>query len=161
MQEHTVGKEEMIEVSNNGNIPSALDTLLQWDGSLHITKKVRVERLKIDVTIRAATMEEMEKYNTQSEYVLRGTRGAAPARETDNIKLGRITVFNCVENPDLNDEKLQLKFNSPGGKQRVDHLIVNSLFLPGEVVMLQQEIMQLSGFDGGVYMAQGEEENLP
>ncbi len=161
MDKHTVGIEE--EVSSNGNnpgMPSALDALLAWDGSLRVIKKIHIESRNIDVIIRAATMEEMETFNNASETVTRGRRGSVPEKETDNIKLGRLLVFNCVEDPNLQDERLQAKHNTRDGKVRVGHLIVNSLFLPGEIVMLQNEIMELSGFDEGAYMAEDEDENL-
>ncbi len=163
MQEHTVEIEE--EVHSNGNdpssgMPSALDALLSWDGSLRVIKKIHMERLNIDVIIRAATMEEMEKFSTASETIIRGRRGSSSEKETDNVKLGRLLVFNCVEVPDLSNDRLQEKHNTRDGKIRVGHLIVNSLFLPGEIMMLQNEIMDLSGFSEGAYMAEGEDENL-
>ncbi len=149
------------QASQNGNSPAstdALDTLLKWDGNLHVTGKVRIDRLDIDVRIRAAGIEEMEKYNKASENVT--TRRGVVDRQVDNIKLGRLLVFNCVEDPDLKDSRLQQRHNLENGKERVETLIVNSLFLPGEMVMLQDEILKLSGFDEGAYMAEGEDENL-
>ena len=150
------------EVSQNGSSPAntdALDTLLEWDGNLHVTDKVRIERLGINVIIRAASIEEMEKYNKDSETVSR-TRGGVIDRQTDNVKLGRLLVFNCVDNPDFRDSRLQQKHNRPGGKERAEILVVNSLFLPGEIVKIQEAILVLSGFEGGAYMAQGDDENL-
>lgn len=154
-----VGQEE---VSQNGINPAntdALETLLNWDGNLHVIDKVRIERLGIDVIIRAASIEEMEKYNKASEIISR-TRGGILDRQTDNVKLGRLLVFNCVENPDLRNSRLQEKHNRPEGKERAEILIVNSLFLPGEIVKIQDDILVLSGFEGGAYMAEEDNENL-
>ncbi len=161
MEKDSVEIEEEL-VSQNGNSPAstdALQTLLDWDGSLHITDKVRIDRLGINVIIRAASIEEMEKYNKAAEIVSR-TRGGVIDRQTDNVKLGRLLVFNCVENPNLKDIRLQEKHNRPGGKERAEILIVNSLFLPGEIVKIQDEILVLSGFEGGAYMSENEDENL-
>ncbi len=164
LEETKVAKEQL---SNNGlGEPSgsnsmALDKLLKWDGDLHIEEKLRIERLDLDVTIRAVPQEELEKYNNQAMEFVKNRATQAVDRQVDNVKLGRLTVFNCVVDPDLGNEELQKLHNTDNGKMRDKFLIVNRIFLPGEIVMLSEAILSLSGFSGGAYMSEAEkEENL-
>lgn len=155
------------EIANNGvEMPygvdsMALEKLLQWDGDLIVTDVIHIDRLGIDVSIRSVPQEELETYNTMSETVTKNRATLAIERQTDNVKLGLLTVFHCVTDPDLSDSKLQGKHNSSKGKAREPYLIVSRIFLPGEAVMLSEAILALSGFTGGAYVAQSEmDENL-
>ncbi len=134
----------------------ALDKLLEWDGNLIVHDTVRIDRLDLDIGIRSVPQEELEKYNTQAESLSKNRQTQALIREVDNVKLGLLTVFNCVTNPDLKDERLQARHNMEKGKAREPYLIVNRIFLPGESTRLSEAILALSGFTGGAYVAQSE-----
>ena len=148
-----------VELQDSGSM--ALDKLLAWDGNLIVKDTVHIDRLDMDVTIRSITQEELEKYNSQSEMVTKVRNTGVVNREIDPVKLGLLTVFHCVVDPNLSNEKLQLKHNSPKGKARELYLVVNRIFLPGESVMLSEAILSLSGFASGAYVSQAEiDENL-
>lgn len=167
MDEHKV-KDVIVGDRNNNSLQVQNDTgsmvlnkLLEWDGNLIVEDTITIDRLGIDVKIRSVPQEELEKYNTQAETLTKNRQTQVVDRQTDNVKLGLLTVFNCVVEPDLKDDRLQAKHNMTNGKLREAYLIVNRIFLPGESTRLSEAILALSGFTGGAYVAQSElDENL-
>lgn len=115
------------------------------------TAKLRIRKragLQGDLvlTLKSLTDSEFRRIGEQAERPSGASRQerrkAQSAKETDNNLFLRLIVSNGVLDPNLNDPKVLSAHNAISGDT-----IVQSIFLPGEVARIAEEIMALSGWD--------------
>jgi len=114
------------------------------------TAKIRIRKRDglpedLVLTIKSLTDSEFKSIGEQAEVPVgsrAARRGAQSAKETDNNLFLRLIVTNGILDPNFNDPKVLAAHGAISGE-----MIVQRIFLPGEVARIAEEIMALSGWD--------------
>lgn len=97
------------------------------------------------LTIKSLTDSEFKRIGEQAEQPTGSRadrRAAKAAKETDNNLFLRLIVSNGILDPNLNDSKVLAAHEAIAAE-----MVVQKIFLPGEVARIAEEIMALSGWD--------------
>lgn len=97
------------------------------------------------LTIKSLTDREFKSIGEQAEQPTgnrNARRGAQAAKETDNNLFLRLIVANGILDPDLSSPEVLAAHGAITAE-----MIVQRIFLPGEVARIAEEIMALSGWD--------------
>lgn len=97
------------------------------------------------LTIKSLTDAEFKRIGEQAEQPSGNRnerRRAQNNKETDNNLFLRLIVANGILDPNLNDSQVLAAHSALSGD-----MVVQRIFLPGEVARVAEEIMALSGWD--------------
>lgn len=138
-------------VHSNGAIKGgieldAMETLLDVPSRQHIEETVILNRRgkgKMKFKVRAIGGEEYKDIQEQCTQRVRNRRGGGMTTEFDARKSQRLVVLACVLEPSLKDKKLMEAYNVPADQPE---LVVDRALLPGEVDLLSESILDLSGY---------------
>ena len=121
------------------------------------TAEVYIKRLGAHFTVQAITDDrEYERLVEQCTSYVRARRGQGRTREVDGRRLGRLTVANYCTSPAFHRRHGQAEFEQLAGKFDTEEpdVLVDRALLMGEVDLLADKILDLSGFeDDGVETA--------
>ena len=126
---------------------NTLQDLLKWDGSLDIHQTINFDALStgrpaIEMVIQALSSEVISKCRSASTMKGRNRTTGNITEDLDNEKFQLLVVYNAVISPDLDNKELQAKFN----KDKAAYYIMRSLFLPGEIDLINSKVFELSGY---------------
>ncbi len=155
VDEEPTPAEELRGVLNIGEGVDPLEAVLGADGLSEITDKVYIRRLDSWFEIVAiANSEEYEELVKRCTEETRTRRGGQ-RKELDSLRLARLTVVNYTLQPAFHPRisaegfaKLAEKHNTPEPET-----IVQRTLLIGEIDMISEAILTLSGFDDEVETA--------
>ncbi len=114
-----------------------VDKLLQLEDE-KATRTIYLKRLDLALTIRPITTSEL--YELRRRCKFKNLRTGAETTDDEKFQLG-IIVTGTVS-PNWKDERLLSKYNVLTGED-----VVKKVLLPGEVVAVFEEIIDLSGFN--------------
>jgi len=120
------------------------------------TQDVFIRRLKTTFTVQAILDDkEYDNIVERCSYYVKNRRGAGRTREVDGRRLGRLTVATYTINPSFHPKHGQEQFDQLAERYhtREPEDIVNKALLMGEVDLLADAIMTISGFDDEVATA--------
>lgn len=146
--------EEVQAMLNIGEGVDPLEAVLGSDG-LQIIDKVFIRRLKSWFEIVAiADSEEYEELVKRCTHEKRTRRGGA-RKELDSLRLARLTVVNYTLQPAFHPRRSTEGFAQLADKYKTTEpeTIVQRALLIGEIDMLSEAILTLSGFDDEVETA--------
>ncbi|MEH6943717.1 phage tail assembly chaperone [Bacillus sp. JJ722] len=107
----------------------ALQALLTAD--LHVTKEVIIDRLGVAFVIKPLDGKQIQQITKEASF----------GNSLDEYKFGAIAIAKSCENVDFKDAKLLKKYEV----STAEDCVQKALFA-GEIALLQQEIMNVSGF---------------
>jgi len=114
-----------------------VDKLLQL-GDEKTTRTIYLKRLDLALTIRPITTSEM--YELRRRCTFKNPRTGNETFDEEKYQLG--VIVTGTVNPNWRDERLLSKYNVLTGED-----VVKKVLLPGEVVIVANEIADLSGFN--------------
>ncbi|WP_232696178.1 phage tail assembly chaperone [Brevibacillus daliensis] len=117
---------------------NALDALLAAD--LNVEEQVFMKRLNAYFTVKAIDGETLTQLREAASHF--EGRGAKRRKVIDENKLAAAVIAAACVSPDFRAKPLMEKH----GAKTVDECVQKALFA-GEIVKLQQTILELSGFD--------------
>lgn len=98
------------------------------------------------LTIKSLTDAEFKRISEQAEQPTAGNRAARRQqqanKETDNNLFLRLIVAQGISDPNLNGPEVLAAHGAITGE-----MVVQRIFLPGEVARIAEEVMALSGWD--------------
>lgn len=106
--------------------------------------KFRIKRLGIVVTLKALRDDEIEAIQEQCTHTMRDRRGRV-TREFDSQKFARRLIVAASVKPNWGAPELMRKFEASTPDQ-----VVRRLLLAGEIDMLSDAILDLSGYEEGI-----------
>lgn len=149
---------EMDEVRDDLGIGESVDPLTAL---LEVAEEAPIQdvllrRLKTSFTVQAILDDkEYDQIVERCTFYVRNRRGAGRTREVDGRRLARLTVaYYCINpafHPRHNQQQFEALAEKFGTKEPED--LVNQALLMGEVDLLADQILTLSGFDDEVTTA--------
>jgi hypothetical protein len=148
--------EEVRESLGIGEGLDPLSAFLAVDTSKPPTEDVHLARLGIKVTVQAITDDkEYEQLVDRCTLYVKNRRGGGRTKELDGRRLSKLTVAGFTVNP---------AFHPKNGKQQFDQLakkygtndpeiLVERALLIGEIDLLAERILTISGFDDELEVA--------
>ena len=113
-----------------------LDKLLGWDGDLTTYQEVELERNGFNINIKLQSMDSKLNKKIEKDCTeISKNKGEITRVVNERMYLLK-QIFHCIVDPNLQDEKLQAKFNANG----FDYLIVEKIFKVGEQIRLAKII---------------------
>ncbi len=149
---------EMDEVREELGIGENVDPLqaLLQAPTVAPTQDVFIRRLGATFTVQAILDDkEYDAIVERCSFYVKNRRGGGRSREVDGRRLGRLTVATYVTNPAFHPKHDREQFDQLAERfgTREPEDIVNKSLLMGEVDLLADAIMTLSGFDDEVTTA--------
>jgi hypothetical protein len=118
----------------------ALHALLSYDKEPE--KDVFIKRLGVNFRVKAIDTDDFYKIREQATYTI--GKGAKAKSEVREDEVAALIVAKGVVDPNFGDKKVLEKFNATDAADAVK----KALYI-GEITLLQDEILRLSGFDDG------------
>lgn len=118
----------------------ALHALLSYDKEPE--KDVYIKRLGVNFRVKAIDTNEFYKIREQATYTV--GKGANKKTEVHEDEIAALIVAKGVVDPNFCDKKVLEKFKAADAADAVK----KSLYI-GEILLLRDEILRLSGFDDG------------
>jgi Phage XkdN-like tail assembly chaperone protein, TAC len=118
----------------------ALHALLSYDKEPE--KDVYIKRLGVNFRVKAIDTNEFYQIREQATYTV--GKGANKKTEVREDEVAALIVAKGVVDPDFSDKKVLEKFKATDAADAVK----KALYI-GEITLLQDEILRLSGFDDG------------
>lgn len=106
--------------------------------------RFRIKRLDVVVTVKALRDDEIEALQEQCTRTTRDRRGRV-SREFDSQKFARRLIVAASVKPNWGAPELMRKFEASTPDQ-----VVRRLLLAGEIDMLSDVILDLSGYEEGI-----------
>lgn len=116
----------------------ALHALLSYDKEPE--KDVYIKRLGVNFRVKAIDTNEFYQIREQATYAV--GKGANKKTEVREDEVAALIVAKGVVDPDFSDKKVLEKFKARDAADAVK----KALYI-GEITLLQDEILRLSGFD--------------
>ena len=129
----------------------SMGDLLNWDGNLLAEDYITLPSLpspsnRPSIRVKVCSLSSIEHDNIRKQSTTKvnrmNRRMGVTEGSLDSELQRRLTIYNGVVEPNLNDSNFQRKFNAGGGDFT---LIVDKLFLMGEQITLMDKILELSG----------------
>jgi hypothetical protein len=118
----------------------ALHALLSYDKEPE--KDVFIKRLGVNFRVRAIDTDEFYRIREQATYTVgKGSKAKTEVREDE---VAALIVASGTVDPNFGDKKVLEKFKATDAADAVK----KALYI-GEITLLQDEILRLSGFDDG------------
>jgi hypothetical protein len=118
----------------------ALHALLSYDKEPE--KDVYIKRLGVNFRVKAIDTAEFYQIREQATYTV--GKGADKKTEVREDEVAALIVAKGVVDPNFGDKKVLEKFKATDASDAVK----KALYI-GEITLLQDEILRLSGFDDG------------
>lgn len=100
--------------------------------------------VRFPIKIRSLEGDRYKQIQEQCTTRTRNRRTNQTTSEFDGLKSQKITIMECVVEPDLKDPKL---LSAHGISVHMPEDIVDAVFLPGEKDLISDEILDLSGYN--------------
>ena len=118
----------------------ALHALLSYDKEPE--KDVFIKRLGVNFRVKAISTDDYYQIREQATYTVgKGPKARTEVREDE---VAALIVAKGTVDPNFNDKKVLEKFKAADAADAVK----KALYI-GEILLLQDEILRLSGFDDG------------
>ena len=108
-------------------------------------RSVFMPRFKSDFVVRSITSEEYARLEKRCKYPVKNNRTKQLEEKTDQDRLSYMLIATACVSPNWSDPRLLSKYNTSDPSQ----VVKKRLFI-GEISMLTDAIMDVSGFADGV-----------
>lgn len=117
-----------------------LDSFLGAKPTAEITEEVFIKRLGDSITIKALTGEDIDKIREQATYPVKN--GKKTELKVNEEEVSRSLIVKATVNPNFADKQLLEHFGASDAGE-----CVQKALLAGEIMILQNAVLSLSGFD--------------